>query len=126
MSMSAHSDHTDDFALAQNLIDTFQYTALSTLYGDTPGLEELIETNPSASFFLVLLVTTAIRRHMGPGPSDYLDVLDHIADVTRQELEQIPSETRRQDLRFFLCYGPHPPNFQGIRDIAFDWFLSDQ
>jgi len=125
MSTSAHSDQTDDFALAQNLIDTFQYTALSTLYGDTPGLEELIETNPSASFFLILLVTTAIRRRMGPGPLDYLEVLDHIADVTRQELEQIPAETRRQDLHFFLRYGPHPPNFQGIRNIASDWFPSD-
>ena len=61
MSMSANSDIIDNSDLAQSLIDTFQYMALRTLYGDTPGLEELIETNPSASFFLILLVITAIK-----------------------------------------------------------------
>ena len=125
MSMSANGDVTDNSDLAQSLIDTFQYMALRTLYGDTPGLEELIETNPSASFFLILLVITAIKRHLGPLQPDNSEVLDHIADVTRQELEQIPIETRSQDLHFFITYGPHPPTFDAIRTIVSDWFPSD-
>ena len=125
MSMSANSDIIDNSDLAQTLIDTFQYMALRTLYGETPGLEELIETNPSASFFLILLVITAIKRRLAPLQPDNIEVLDHIADVTRQELEQIPVETRHQDLHFFIRYGPHPPTFDAIRTIVSDWFPAD-
>ena len=125
MSLSANLDILEPSSLVQILIDTFQYMALRTLYGNTPGLEELIETNPSASFFLILLVITAIKRRLGPLQPDNLDILEHIEDVTRRELNEFPAETRRQDLHFFIRYGPHPPTFDAIRVIISDWYPSD-
>ena len=123
--MSANVDILPPSALVQIIVDTFQYMALRTLYGDAPGLEELIETNSAASFFLILLVITAIKSRLGPLQPDNLAILEHIEDVTRRELEQIPAETRRQDLHFFIRYGPHPPTFNAIRTIISDWYPFD-
>ena len=125
MSLSANLDILPPSALVQIIVDTFQYMALKTLYGNALGLEELIETNSAASFFLILLVITAIKRRLGPLQPDNLDILEHIEDVTRRELNEIPAETRRQDLHFFIRYGPHPPTFDAIRTIISDWYPFD-
>ena len=105
----------------QALVNTFQHLALQTLYGDTPDLEELVETNSAASFFLLLLIIKVLKRYAVHPTHPYRATLDYIDQITRQQFYRIPEHHRHQDLAFFITHGPHPPAFEHVIALISSW-----